>query len=532
MLLALVFLHYFSQHSVAAPIADIRSVEDLSPSCDKLNDCRTLLSIVSSCIATIIACVWTAVHPDIPPYREDPWWQKFRRIGFTISAIIAPEIYIYIATFQYMDARKIARMHVFKEHGWTTTHGFFVLMGGFVLCNPAERSTKQLEAKDIIILIDENIIEFPYISEEEIQDKSKANWLSKTAAVVQTFWFALQVLARFIERLPITELEIFTAGFTIMAIAMYALWLKKPFCVDVPIVLHEHPNAITVAANVTLGSIADVADVPNAQGTVESEAGCPTNASEVELGLLHSHSHSIDVQSHDESHVGPRISIHCHSIPSEERTFLQNLLHPLKLVWDAGYELMPEFIDDLYPIAIEGIRDGSNVFYRGLLYAVWAVTSIILVPTALIFAQPFHAQWWHRYRASDADHVSPFVAITADVACMLVVPTIFGLIHCTAWFSDFPTVEEQYLWRILSLVITCIPAFEASVAGILAIPNLSLPEIVAAALVGPSVIFGVIALIPYVFSRLILLVIAFTTLRALPPDAYKAISWVELIPHF
>ncbi|KZT03166.1 uncharacterized protein LAESUDRAFT_705002 [Laetiporus sulphureus 93-53] len=478
MLLALVFVYYFSQRSVAAPIADVRLVEDISPSCDKLGDCRTLLSIISSCIATIVACVWTAVHPDIPPYGEDPWWQRFRRMLFTISGIIAPEVYILIATMQYLSAREIARMDVFKEHGWTTTHGFFVLMGGFALCNPSEHSTKQLHAKEVINLINKNEIEFPYVSEEEIQDRSKANWLSKTAAVVQTCWFALQVLARFIERLPITELEIFTAGFTVMAIAMYALWFKKPFCIDVPIVLHEQPKAITVTSD-TLSSIAIAADAPNLNRIVE-EADWPTNTNEVELGLLDSHSRSTDVQ----SNPGPRTS------------------------------------------------DVRNAFYRGLQYAVWAVTSIILAPIALIFGQAGHQQWWHFPGVSNEpkDSFKTIIALVS-YASTLVTPILFGLIHCTAWSLEFPTVVEQYLWRVLSLVITCSPIPEAPLIaiGVTSSNSSSLPQIVKHAL---KSIFTSIVAILYVVSRLTLLVIAFTTLRKLPPGVYEAISWVELIPHF
>ncbi|KZT05092.1 uncharacterized protein LAESUDRAFT_727343 [Laetiporus sulphureus 93-53] len=519
MLLALVLVNYFNQRSVAAPIADVRSIGDISPSCDKLGDCRTLLSIVSSCIATIVACVWTAVHPDIPPYGEDPWFQKLRRIWFTISAIIASEIYIYIAACQYLKARKISQMNEFKEHGWTTTHGFFVLMGGFELCNPSTHSTEQLNADDLINLINSNKMDFLYISEVEIQDKSKANWLSKTAAVVQTFWFMLQVLVRFIEGLPITELEIFTASFTIMAIAMYALWLRKPFCIDVPIVLHKQPKAITVAMD-TPGNIANVADAPNLNGIVE-EGDCSYD--EFELGLWDS---DLRRFTKVQSHPGPRTSGHCHSVQLEERTCLQNLLHPLKVVWNAACE----FIRNKYHKRIENIRGTKNLFYRGLLYAVLAVILLLSIiirgPVRFIFGQPRREDWWHA--ASIGSHNGFDFSIFRSVfnaSCVVAVPAmIFGTIHCTAWFSDFPTVIEQYLWRILSLVITCSPALEVSIFFIMT-------RSTGTAIVVLGTFSGLVIPLLYVVSRLILLVLAFTTLRALPPGAYKAISWVEFIPH-
>ncbi|KZT03164.1 uncharacterized protein LAESUDRAFT_814817 [Laetiporus sulphureus 93-53] len=530
MLLALVFVYYFSQRSVAAPISDVQSVEDISPSCDKLSDCRTLLSIVSSCFATIIACVWTAVHPDIPPYGEDPWWQTFRRMWFTISAIIAPEIYIFTATFQYLNARSIARMNVFKEHGWTTTHGFFVLMGGFALCDPSEHSTKQLDYYKLICLIENNEINFPHISKEEIQDRSKANWLSKMAAVVQTCWFTLQVIARPIERLPITELEIFTASYTIMAIAMYALWFAKPFCIDVSIVLHKNPNAITAIMDALARSIANAADAPNLQRTVE-EADHPTNTNEVELGLLDNYSRSTAVH----SHLGSKTSRHCHSVQREERTCLQNLIHPLRLIWNSAYERIRGPIH----AHIKAIRDKKNSFHRGLPRAVLAVIwpllvvlYIILAPFFFIFAPLTFEQWWHGGSSLD-DTISDAVLSAAVTSCAVVVPILFGLIHCTAWYSHFPTVTEQYLWRVLSLVITYSPVIVVCMAGIGAISqSVPLPKIVKIALEQFSTILVIITTLLYVPSRLILLAIAFTTLRELPPGAYKTISWVELIPHF
>ena len=40
--------------------------------CDSLDGCRSLYSIVQSCIVTILACVWFAVHRNIPAPRVDP----------------------------------------------------------------------------------------------------------------------------------------------------------------------------------------------------------------------------------------------------------------------------------------------------------------------------------------------------------------------------------------------------------------------------------------------------------------------------
>ncbi|KAJ3474704.1 hypothetical protein NLI96_g12307 [Meripilus lineatus] len=72
----------------------------------------------------------------------------------------------------------------------------------------------------------------PRINEQDIQDKSKSDMLTKTIALFQVAWFILQLCARYHENLAITELEIFTLAFCILNFATYALWWKKPFAVD------------------------------------------------------------------------------------------------------------------------------------------------------------------------------------------------------------------------------------------------------------------------------------------------------------
>ncbi|KAG1809664.1 uncharacterized protein BJ212DRAFT_1378822 [Suillus subaureus] len=41
----------------------------------------------------------------------------------------------------------------------------------------------------------------------------------------------------------------------------------------------------------------------------------------------------------------------------------------------------------------------------------------------------------------------------------------------------------------------------------------------------------VTSVILYITARAFLLVLMFTTLRNLPPDAYEAVSWTNLVPH-
>ena len=63
---------------------------------------------------------------------------------------------------------------------------------------------------------------------EELANPSKGDALSKGVAIVQTLWFVMQCIARRIEHLPVTNLEVMTLAYTVMTVAMYIVWWDKP----------------------------------------------------------------------------------------------------------------------------------------------------------------------------------------------------------------------------------------------------------------------------------------------------------------
>ena len=152
---------------------------------------RGSFDILSTCILTLLLCVWTSVHLNIPAHEVKPrfkaWnpvtWvppQTWRKVGWLILGLLAPEMvcFLYLlplrpetdkavevafcAWAQYREARRIAQQmnqllnivehvepsrvprdpdhdielnpvqdrHVLHQR-WTTVHGFYALMGGF-----------------------------------------------------------------------------------------------------------------------------------------------------------------------------------------------------------------------------------------------------------------------------------------------------------------------------------------------------------------------------------------------------------------
>jgi hypothetical protein len=117
---------------------------------------------------------------------------------------------------------------------WSPVHGFFAAMGGFVYHGDNGR-LHTLSLKDIEALVEKDEIEYPIISKEEIEDKSKGDAVIKGLVLIQTTWFLLHCIARGAQHLFITELELATAAFALLNVITYILWWDKPLNVDCPV---------------------------------------------------------------------------------------------------------------------------------------------------------------------------------------------------------------------------------------------------------------------------------------------------------
>ena len=172
-MLFLLFLYYLLQGpSINAGL--IPMIEDRSLTgnhCNDLAHCRTVWNIVWSCLVTIFSCTLVAVHPNVPcpKKQEENGWIKrciwnsllsfFRhRLPLFICALLVLEYMLAWAIRQFLRARQIAKSE-FKlcvkylsaagilskpllEWGWSTVHGFFVIMGGFHLFQHGSVETK------------------------------------------------------------------------------------------------------------------------------------------------------------------------------------------------------------------------------------------------------------------------------------------------------------------------------------------------------------------------------------------------------
>ena len=109
---------------------------------------------------------------------------------------------------------------------------------------------------------------------------------------------------------------------------------------------------------------------------------------------------------------------------------------------------------------------------------------------------------------------------------MLGVGVCFGAIHCIAWHFSFPTHTELLIWRISSVAITALPLYIPLMIGFGMLLGVSIDtENLYATVVYLS------AGLLYILARAVTLILAFTSLRDLPPGAYESVHWTTFIPH-
>lgn len=87
--------------SVYPANATLNDSDSKSQQCRDIDNCRTLQSIIYSCLSTIFLCTWVALHLNVPkdPTRVSP----FRRMWFMLGALFGPELMLIFAFSDWTD---------------------------------------------------------------------------------------------------------------------------------------------------------------------------------------------------------------------------------------------------------------------------------------------------------------------------------------------------------------------------------------------------------------------------------------------
>ena len=311
-------------------------------------------------------------------------------------------------------------------------------MGGFKFFD--DYGPRTLAPHELQTLARKGDIDFPDITEREIHDRSKGDALSKGLVLIQTSWFILQCIARRIERLPITELELVTLAFAALNFITYTLWWNKPLNVQCPV---RVPKKHQKDSEESKDAVGNSSQNPDDEESGENSEGQGTDTMVVLRKLLaavgSAMQRAIAVVRKIPEVIGKAIGDAIWD--AIERSVQYVRRHRWWTLWNGVKgAVMHGILAPLLEIASMGFGfdDVGEMFYAG--------DSGEMAFTFMGYGEDDNA--------GDSGWVSRWlIAIIAGA----VIATIFGAIHCVGWSFQFPSHPEQLLWRIASLSITCVP---------------------------------------------------------------------------
>jgi len=453
-------------------------------------DTRSIYNILWSCLSTIFACTWITVHPNIPAPGDSQWAVLRRRLAIMGYFLLTPEFIILWAVRQHYGARYLTTKYVKEHTGWTRAHAFFLIMGGFTL-HEGGKPVRVLEARELEELWEAGKIKWPTVTQEEIADRSKGDYLSKSIVLFQTTWFVGQCIDRAAYGLTVTELEVVTVAFASLTGVVYYLWWDKPLDVrcSIPVHLLDGP----------LGEVA---------GDTEKEETAPQIILSPKISVEEITEREEDVVVNAKPLPTTPFQVDTSS-PDPARTRIQQFLafrrgacEEYGTLFGHGYVFIGFPLKRFFGAFVD-MTECKTLGDKSL-----------RVPT-----------FYSSYNDDDHNDDKP----TPPAGC---IATVFGAIHCIAWSFHFATLQERWAWRISAILILGLP-----------IPTI----FIALALQGFNVennttwkkfwmySFGLlvwVVIIPlYLIARIALLVLPFVALRALLPGAYVQVNWVGFLPH-
>ena len=325
------------------------------------------------------------------------------------------------------------------------------------------------------------------ITEEEITQRSKGDVLSKVIFILQSTWFIVQCIARRVQGLSLTQLELTTLALASLNGITFIMWWDKPLGAQ------------------TLVRVYLKRKLTDAERNVEGVSDLFTGALYPDQQLQRGPFRSELVAGIPKLFEGIVTTIHDIILcQSEANIFVAWLIRlPVAFV-----KLL------LFPIIAFGFAISSTIGDLALGQSTSFPADATHVPT---FYVP-------RHRYPKFLHALLLIALGS----------IFGAIHCAGWNFPFLTYAERKLWHIASLAVTIIPIAALPFAVIvLTILKLLLPILKFSVDVdGPLPTFiYFISTLTYASARLVLLGLALALLRHLPPSVYTAVDWTRFYPH-
>ena len=388
-------------------------------------------------------------------------------------------------------------------------HAYFVIMGGFTLHDEQRKPIRILEPMELESLSEGGRIEWPLITEAEIEDRSKGDHFSKGIVLVQTGWFIAQCIVRGAYRLEVTELEVATLAFAALTGITYYVWWNKPLDVrcSIPVYLLKGDEKENVDSQ-NMPSISPIAN------PVENLPLIPCD-------FHSSHVHSQSSPSSEETRIpqqtlvvtsGPEPDAPEPSKSSRDNTPTtpEPQFTPLQQ-FSAFIQRQRQMRGTILGLAYVFLLHPLRLFLRTILD--------MLQSNSLRDSTPFRVPTFYSSTFTDYDPT------TGSYATVMYVAIIFGSIHCIAWSFHFPSFQEKLAWRISAVSVAGLPILISVLIMLIGDfgPRFNI------VIISRSIVVALFAL--YVIARIVLLVLPCIALRALNPAALVEIQWSSYFPH-
>lgn len=205
------------------------------------NSGRGTISILWQCISAITLCVYVSIHLHIQPRPMKLSRKIYLKAFWVVVGLLCSEFICAIALEERIDASQLVAACRFHKLAIYVSQAFYNRAGGvisryhIVAASGEERDETRRFAivrrnrdpfemgRDSLALLAKRTP-----SDEEIDDLTKMDVLSKLITVFQGLWVFVQVFQRLIQHTS-SLLEIATFAYIVMACIVWILWFQKPY---------------------------------------------------------------------------------------------------------------------------------------------------------------------------------------------------------------------------------------------------------------------------------------------------------------
>lgn len=123
-------------------------------------------------------------------------------------------------------------------------------MGGYVL-DPPDFPPFPLNAKQLHYLVTRGYIDYAVVSitPDTIDDKNKSDEMARIITMIQVLWFVIDTIARAVQNLAISTLELSTIAYVWCSIGTSFFWRYKPQGINVPVVIVPKQTMAKILVN-------------------------------------------------------------------------------------------------------------------------------------------------------------------------------------------------------------------------------------------------------------------------------------------